>query len=167
MVIPLHIMTFMLSVLFFSVIPYSLSHQNDANAIVQAIAGSVLLLYTIVLKTDLTRKKDFENWLAEQRKYGEFALVGSEYNGAFIDGNTEFVQFEVCLSFAFLSYSRKTHYYIKGHHPVFLYNILFTAFSLLFGWWSIPWGPFRTIKAIGFNLRARTKRLEDVMRELE
>lgn len=36
---------------------------------------------------------------------------------------------------------------------VFLIKILATIWTLLFGWWALPFGPIETIKAISNNLR--------------
>lgn len=48
-----------------------------------------------------------------------------------------------------------------------LLNMAFSLYTLLFGWWAIPTGPINTVRAIGFNLFAKPKKLEDVLLELE
>lgn len=163
----MHIATLVGAILFYAAIPYSLNRQNDAEAIAQVILGSLLLIYTLILKVDHNKKKDFTVWLIQQREYGDIAGLGLAYDGATIDGNTTFVQYEVCFSFVVASIRKRTNYYIRGHHPTKLYNLLFTLFTLVFGWWGIPWGPIYTIRALGFNLSRRTLKLEDVLLEVE
>lgn len=70
-------------------------------------------------------------------------------------------QYTVLVGLLVLAGTFETRFYTR-HRPW-----LATLITLLFGWWTFPWGPVRTVKAIASNLRGGTARSEaHLLREL-
>ncbi len=65
-----------------------------------------------------------------------------------------FVAYQWCLSLLVVTLKRGTRiYYLKPGETGFLPGFLWSAFSLVAGWWGIPWGPIYTIGALWTNAR--------------
>lgn len=65
-----------------------------------------------------------------------------------------FVAYQWCLSLLVVTLKRGTRiYYLKPGEAGFLPGFLWSAFTLVGGWWGIPWGPIYTIGALWTNLR--------------
>jgi hypothetical protein len=66
----------------------------------------------------------------------------------------KFVVFQYCFSVLILTFKRASAvYFIRPDNGVVGKGLPYTFFSLLFGWWGIPWGPVYTISSILTNLR--------------
>lgn len=63
-------------------------------------------------------------------------------------------QYTVSVGFLVLGATFQTGFHAR-HRPV-----LATLTTLLFGWWTFPWGPVRTVRTIASNLRGGTARSE-------
>ena len=63
-------------------------------------------------------------------------------------------QYTVFVSLLILGTTFQTHFHTR-HRPW-----LATLTTALFGWWTFPWGPVRTVRAIASNLRGGTARSE-------
>ena len=63
-------------------------------------------------------------------------------------------QYAVFVSLLILGTTFQTHFYTR-HRP-----LLATLITVLFGWWTFPWGPVRTVRTIASNLRGGTARSE-------
>lgn len=70
-----------------------------------------------------------------------------------ISQGAKFVYFEYCLPF--LMHNKKTSrtFYVQAEKSVFYIGLLFSLISLLFGWWSFPFGPIYTVQSIISNFR--------------
>jgi Fe-S cluster assembly iron-binding protein IscA len=64
-----------------------------------------------------------------------------------------------------ISYTREySRYYVYRNESPGLIPYLFALHSLVFGWWSFPLGPVRTVPAIITNLRGgRRRRVSDLI----
>lgn len=161
----MHYVTLIVSVLFFIAMGYSISQHDTDNAVVQIILGSIAFIFTIILKRDLRYKEELTNWI--KLNHQQIINEGAVYNGVIIDRETEFKQYEVCISLGIFSYRSKTGYYIKEYSFTQIHNFLFTSFTLIFGWWAIPQGPINTIRAISNNLFRKSKNIDEIINEIE
>ncbi|MGG0813612.1 hypothetical protein ABE142_13155 [Paenibacillus alvei] len=161
----MHLVLLLVATLFVIFLVSSIIRQDYRNIVFQSIVLCVLLMLYIVFRKDQKRSNEFAIWLYLNRE--QLRQEGANYEQCLIDRDSEFVQYEVCLSFGIFSYRTKTGYYVKGYHLTPLLNMAFSLYTLLFGWWAIPSGPIHTVRAIGFNLFAKPKKLEDVLLGLE
>lgn len=154
--------TLVLSIFFFTGMGYNL-YENDApDAILQFFIGAVLFMYTLVFIRDRNMKRRWAELLVHQNAQD---LIEAASNDFYIQEDSELVQYEVCLSLGVLTFRRQTAYYIKDYHFTPLLNLMFTAFTFVFGWWGLPWGPVHTIGTIKHNLFARSKSLQTVIED--
>jgi hypothetical protein len=65
-----------------------------------------------------------------------------------------FVQYSYCFSIILLSFKRRSKArFIRAGRSAAVGGIPWTLFTLLFGWWGIPWGPIWSIQCITRNMR--------------
>ena len=65
-----------------------------------------------------------------------------------------FVMYGYCISILALTLRRvSSPYFIKSGERLSKYRLRYNIFSLLFGWWGLPWGPIYTIDMIKINLK--------------
>ena len=68
-----------------------------------------------------------------------------------------FVSYQWCLSLLVVTLKRGTRlHYLRPGETGFLPGFLWSAFSLVAGWWGFPWGPIYTIGSLWTNLRGGT-----------
>lgn len=81
-----------------------------------------------------------------------------------VNKGSRFVYFPYTLSFLFITFKRTSSVYLvrKDENTSFR-RFRFTLVSFLFGWWSIPFGPKHTLKAIRTNLRGGKNVTSEVM----
>lgn len=151
------------SFLFMVALFFSLQENDIENAIFQVIIAAILFISFLIFRGDQKRNEEFMLWLALNKK--ELKTQSMLYNGILIDKYTKFVQYEICLSIGIFSYRNKTGYYIKDYHLTTLLNILFTTYTILFGWWGLPWGPINSFRAIVNNIFSKPKSLEKVIED--
>lgn len=63
-------------------------------------------------------------------------------------------QYTVLVGLLVLGATFQSHFHVR-HRP-----FVATLITFLFGWWTFPWGPVRTVKTIVSNLRGGTARSE-------
>lgn len=153
-----------IAIVFLIGLGFSINSGDTGIAIYQLIVGTLMLIFFLFFRMDSRNKKEFAEWLAIN---GDQALKrGQTYNGILIDEGTRFLQYEVCLSVAIFSFKRKSAYYIEDLHPTLLISLICTLYAVIFGWWSLPMGPFKTLGAIIHNFFAKSKSLEAVIMEV-
>ena len=121
-------------------------------------------MFAIAIKKDEIHRQNMTIWMLENIE--QIRSTGLAYNGVHIDGETEFMQYEVCFSWVLFTYRSKSGYYIKEYHPTPMLSLLFSGFCLVFGWCAMPKGPIYTFLAIQHNLIAKPKSLDLVVREM-
>ena len=63
-----------------------------------------------------------------------------------------FVMYQYAVSVLVMSFRRSSSiYFIRAGQPAVTPGLGFSAVSLLFGWWGIPWGPIFTIQTLWSN----------------
>jgi hypothetical protein len=79
-------------------------------------------------------------------------LTGKEINRELAHG-AKFVVYQYSISVVVMSFRRSSNiHFVKSNESGMADKMLFTAISLLFGWWGIPWGPIYTVGSIYTNL---------------
>lgn len=84
-----------------------------------------------------------------------------------IHRGAKFVVYEWCFSFLFITYKRSSEiYFIKSDETAFFNSLPYVLFTLLVGWWAIPWGPVRTVECLITNLGGGRNISEQVLEDV-
>jgi Fe-S cluster assembly iron-binding protein IscA len=86
------------------------------------------------------------------------------FNGIRISYETELTRYERVSGFFFFYTWEYSRYYVYGQESPVSIPYIFTLHSLVFGWWSFPFGPVSTVAAIITNLSGgRRRRVSDLI----
>ena len=84
-----------------------------------------------------------------------------------IHRGAKFVVFQFCISFIFLTYKRESQiYFIKSDETAFFHGLSFSLFTLLAGWWGLPWGPIRTCECLITNFGGGKNITEQILADV-
>jgi|GEM_PF-5553511 len=140
----------------------------ESGWILETGAPQLLVIGFVIFFSSLffgTQSWDAEGMVEAIKKDKEKLLSGGEatYNIYTFNKNTELRRYQWAFSAVVLSTRGKSAYYVA---PVAWWKSgFFTLFSLLFGWWGIPFGPFWTWEVIRNNLRGGQKfTVEDLIK---
>lgn len=125
----------------------------------EAVGGMCLAIIFFIVyfyfRQQAKKSEQFLRWVYENQ---DKLLEGEEsFNGIRINLDTEVTRFEACLSFMIFSTKIPSSFLIRDFHFTFLVSLFYTAISLIFGWWGLPWGPINTIQVIYRNIRGGNK----------
>lgn len=91
-------------------------------------------------------------------RHGDAVRNGTAlYKGTKVDEGTVFRQYEFCFSFIFFTANVATEHRLptrKNRLTPWTYSLV----SLLFGWWSFPWGPLYTLFSLLTNMCGGNRR---------
>ncbi len=135
------------------------SERNVTEGIGGLVLASIISLAWIVLRKQQKQSEDFLVWLAANAH--EVEGNGGFYNGILITGKTEITQYHASLSFLLMTVRSTSRFYVVGYDSGLGVASLFTAVSLILGWWHLPWGPVHTVHAVFKNLRGGTRQRTD------
>ncbi|HKF22780.1 MAG TPA: hypothetical protein VKE93_14510 [Candidatus Angelobacter sp.] len=66
----------------------------------------------------------------------------------------KFVQYQYCISIVIMTFKRGTDiYFVRADENPVVKGLGWTLFTLLAGWWGIPFGPIFTIQSLWYNLK--------------
>jgi hypothetical protein len=66
----------------------------------------------------------------------------------------KFVQYQYCISIVIMTFKRGTDiYFVRADENPLVKGLGWTLFTLLAGWWGIPFGPIFTIQSLWYNLK--------------
>ncbi len=86
------------------------------------------------------------------------------YRSQRITLDTELVRHHLVFSVIVMSFRVQTRWIIKGKEPRFGHALAASLYTLLYGWWGIPFGFFWTIVALAKNfMGATTVRVQDLL----
>jgi hypothetical protein len=78
-----------------------------------------------------------------------------------------FVTFEYCISFLFITIHKSSDiYFLKSDENAFFFSLRYTLFTLIFGWWGLPWGPVRTVESIVTNFAGGKNVTEEIFADV-
>jgi hypothetical protein len=84
-----------------------------------------------------------------------------------IHRGAKFVVYEFCFSLLFITIRKKSEiYFIKSDENAFFQGLPFAVFTLLFGWWGIPFGPVRTVECLITNFGGGRNITESILAEV-
>jgi hypothetical protein len=76
---------------------------------------------------------------------------------------SKFVVYEYCVSLLIITFKRPSAiYFVRPEESRFVKGLPYLLFTLLAGWWGIPWGPIYTLQALATDFRGG----KDVTEEL-
>lgn len=83
------------------------------------------------------------------------AILGNgwEYENCLIDKDTIITQFYFTCSFIIASTKTPSRFYVVGQENTVIANFIYSFFSVVLGWWSIPHGPIYTLQTLYVNLK--------------
>lgn len=65
-----------------------------------------------------------------------------------------FVFYKYCVSMIVVTMQRPSDvYFVRGSESAVFHGLPYSALTLLFGWWGIPWGPIYSVSALANNFR--------------
>jgi hypothetical protein len=78
-----------------------------------------------------------------------------------------FVIFQFCISAVVMSFKRSSDiYFIRAQQSAFSKGLSFSALTLCFGWWGIPWGPIWSLSTLFTNFTGGKNVTKEVMQSL-
>jgi hypothetical protein len=79
----------------------------------------------------------------------------------------KFVIYQYCVSVILMTFKRPSDiYFIRADESRVSKGLSFSAISLLFGWWGIPWGPIYTISSLFTNFCGGRDVTPEILRSL-
>ena len=79
-------------------------------------------------------------------------LTTQQLNNELAQGG-KFVIYQFTISIVVMTFRRSSDiYFVRAGESAVAKGLGYTALSLLFGWWGIPWGPIYTIGSLINNL---------------
>lgn len=133
---------------------YNLYNNEFIEAIVFSGVAILLILVMLLFRREDKRQLALLGWLINEKANIYKGQVTEE--GVAILPTTRLIQYDAVVSFAFLNYVHSSRLYIKNSRSSRIYGLLYSLITILFGWWSLPWGPILTIKILIFNLLGRS-----------
>lgn len=110
-----------------------------------ALGGALYLL-----SKEQEKSLEFLHWVQTNR---QMILQGwSYYNGKKITPRTVVTQYQACISFLVATTRFRSPRVVVKSDKSQSTALIYTAISLLFGWWGFPWGFIYTPQAIYRNL---------------
>lgn len=125
----------------------------------EAMVGVAISILAIgiysVLKIEERKNRKFIEWL--YKNYNEVLKGNATYNGIKIMSDTELKRYQFCLSFLFISFKKKSKYYISDYHFTKCIGFAHSMLTCVLGWWGLPWGPIYTVQVILNNIKGGEK----------
>ncbi|WP_238649935.1 hypothetical protein [Paenibacillus piscarius] len=79
----------------------------------------------------------------------------------------KFVVYTYCFSIILVTFRRSSNiYFIRADEGSVKKGLKYTLFTLLLGWWGIPWGPIYSIGALITNFRGGKDITNEVLASL-
>jgi hypothetical protein len=128
------------------------------------VGGIAIGAYLIILMEERASRR-FGVWLLQNQT--EVEAGNGNYWGDPITANTVLVRFRACVSPLVVTVQFASRPLRPKSVGAFCYLSVLTILTLVTGWWGFPWGPVRTIQALGSNLSGGcTQTVGDILSEL-
>ncbi len=122
-------------------------------AIAYLILASLLMLIFPVCRHKRSRT-EFLDWLS--RNMENVQNGSATYGRHTITLDTEITQYTACRSFLVASFVHYSRVYFDGEKP-WTASLLYSIITILGGWWKIPGGIVKSIKALSSNIAGGEK----------
>ncbi|MBW6519069.1 MAG: hypothetical protein K0A89_11290 [ANME-2 cluster archaeon] len=146
-----------LAILFIIFAVISFSDGNYDNTVIHLEIAAVLSVISFFVQKEDTRSKEFLVWVIEN--LDTIKNGTAMYKGIHITPQTQVTQFQTCISLIFFTTKSPSRFFINGQGNHIIAGLVFTVFTLLLGWWGIPWGPVYTIQTVIKNLTGGHKQI--------
>jgi len=84
-----------------------------------------------------------------------------------VNSGARFVVFPYCISLLLITFKRGSDiYFIRSGDSAISKALPYIGFTLLMGWWGIPWGPIYSIQSLYHNFRGGKDITYDVLLSL-
>lgn len=150
----MEVLTIIVSIIFYSASIFSYG-SSMADFIFQLIIGTLLFTIFLYLRYDRHEQEAFQMWFDANRL--QILTEKAYYNNLEITRETRFVRYDIAISFLLFSTRRKSRLFIEDVHFTQFHCMFFSLITLLFGWWSMPIGPFRTLSVLWRNIKGGHK----------
>ncbi len=128
------------------------------------LALTVLVVSALIMNEQCAIK-NFSHWVRENAAALESAP--RHFHDVELNLNSVVVQFQVPVSMLVVTLVWRSRPHFAGHESVLAPALKYTLYSLLAGWWGLPWGPIRTLTALLINLRGGTRtQLRDIVADI-
>lgn len=133
---------------------YNLYNHEPMGVVLFTGLAAILILILLIFRREDKRQRAWLEWLIHEKANIYKGQVVEE--GIVIQPNTRLIQYDAVISFAFFHFDHSSRLYMKGSRSSRIYGWIYSLITLLFGWWSLPWGPILTIKILIFNMSGRS-----------
>ncbi len=80
----------------------------------------------------------------------------------------KFVIYQYCISIVVMTFKRGSDiYFIPSSESAVRKGLMYSAISIVFGWWGFPWGPIYTIGALFSNFSGGKDVTADLIKSLQ
>jgi hypothetical protein len=110
----------------------------------------VVVFFARWVAKEKTQTIEFLNWIKSKQE--DLKKGWAFYHGQKIMLNTEVTQYQGCVSFFLFTSRFRSRFLISGQGNAGEW-LIFSAITLLFGWWGFPWGLIFIPQALYRNLR--------------
>ncbi len=85
-----------------------------------------------------------------------------------LDRGAKFVIYNYTVSVIIMTFKNASDiHFIKGGESGISKGLSFTALTILFGWWGIPWGPVYTVQSLYHNFRGGKNVTNEVLQHFK
>lgn len=152
------------SVLFVAASINNVTQGKTVEAIGGFVIGGIMFGIRYYFKAENRKSQDFIKWLHSNEN--EINKGTAHFEGASLDLDTEITQFQACFSFLIFTLKVPSRFYVNGYHFTSIISLFYSLFTLIFGWWGLPWGPIYTVQTIMSNIAGgKMKTIRQLMLE--
>jgi hypothetical protein len=131
---------------------YELAVQMVVQGLVFLLAGAFALFLYGYIRLERDRGEKFLSWVAGEEE--AIRLGAASLGDRPVTPDTPMTRYSLCLSFVLVTIRIQSGWYLtdRSHTHRRMTAVLFSAVTLLLGWWGFPFGPIRTLEVLGRNL---------------
>ncbi|MBC8079320.1 MAG: ankyrin repeat domain-containing protein [Gorillibacterium sp.] len=149
----------MVVLLLFFILFVALAIVGDIQAswemtIACTIVSLLVFALMVIFKREEREARRFARWLDEnESSFYDDLITTTYYQNIFIRPQTLFTSYQAVISFVFFTTTFTSRKLVDHTKKATHYKRAYSLLSVVFGWWSIPWGPIKTIQVLAGNMR--------------
>jgi hypothetical protein len=138
----------------------------SGNAAADVLLSSACFWLFSFMKQEQHQIGEFHEWLVRNATALRSGKV--PYRTVQLDMDSEVTHFQAAFSFLVVTFTVRSRPYVVGHDDILLNATKYGIYSLLFGWWGLPWGPVKTVAALAVNgSGGRRLRIRDLLADAQ
>ncbi|MDQ0113912.1 ankyrin repeat domain-containing protein [Paenibacillus harenae] len=126
-----------------------LAENGSGDNLFMLLLGIAILVVILFFRKEARRTKRMRKWIMNNKEV--IYNGGAEYEGELITPDTKLVFHELVISFG-VTVTFPSRMVVEGSLNHMTFKIIYSLFTALFGWWSLPWGPSETIRTLRNNM---------------